>query len=124
LPPRHAGHWSRPSRKLDHLKSHVFNGFYQTDILVVARSADASGHRTDLQQIFACRSEKVLCLCAVFNHDWTWMFSITTGMQLPAASRARWVGRVIAADAGEAVEAVDYRTDVKKLIAVRRYEIT
>jgi hypothetical protein len=33
---------------------------------------------------------------------------------------------VIAADAGEAIEAaaVDYRTDVQKLIAVRRYEIT
>jgi hypothetical protein len=40
-------------------------------------------------------------------------------------ARARWVGRVIAADAGEAIEtaAVEFRTDIKKLIAVRRYEI-
>jgi hypothetical protein len=38
-----------------------------------------------------------------------------------AAARARWVGQVIAADADEAIEAaaVDYRTGVRKLIAVR-----
>jgi hypothetical protein len=42
-----------------------------------------------------------------------------------AAARARYVGQVIAADADEAIEsaAVGFRTDIKKLIAVRRYEI-
>ena len=42
-----------------------------------------------------------------------------------AAARARWVGRVIAADADEAIEvaAVEFSTDIRKLIAVRRYEI-
>jgi hypothetical protein len=42
-----------------------------------------------------------------------------------AAARARWVGRVIAADAHEAIEAaaVEFRTNVKKPIAVQRYEI-
>jgi hypothetical protein len=35
------------------------------------------------------------------------------------------VGQVIAADAAEAIEAaaVEFKTDVKKLIAVRRFEI-
>jgi hypothetical protein len=42
-----------------------------------------------------------------------------------AAARARWVGRVVAGDADAAIEmaAVEFRTDIKKLIAVRRYEI-
>jgi hypothetical protein len=42
-----------------------------------------------------------------------------------AAARSRWIGQVIAADAGEAIEAaaVEFRTDVRKLIAVRRYKI-
>ncbi len=42
-----------------------------------------------------------------------------------AAARARWVGQVIATSGDEAIEAaaVEYRTDVKKLIAVRRYEV-
>jgi hypothetical protein len=42
-----------------------------------------------------------------------------------AGARSRWVGRIIAADADEAIEAaaVEFRTDIKKLIAVRRYEI-
>jgi len=42
-----------------------------------------------------------------------------------AAARARWVGQVVASNADEAIEAaaVEYRTDVNKLIAVRRYEI-
>lgn len=42
-----------------------------------------------------------------------------------AAARARWVGRVIASTADEAVEvaAVEYKTDAWKLIAVHRFEI-
>jgi hypothetical protein len=42
-----------------------------------------------------------------------------------AASRARWVGQVIASTADEAIEAAatEFNTDIKKLIAVRRYEI-
>jgi hypothetical protein len=37
-----------------------------------------------------------------------------------AAATARWVGRVIAAGADEAIAApVEFRTEVKKLIAVR-----
>jgi hypothetical protein len=48
-----------------------------------------------------------------------------------AAARPRWVGQVIAADVTEAIEAaaVEYpysggcKTDVKKLIAVRRWEV-
>jgi hypothetical protein len=42
-----------------------------------------------------------------------------------AAARARYVGQVIAANADEAIEAapVDYRTDTKKLVAVRRWEV-
>ncbi len=42
-----------------------------------------------------------------------------------AAARARWIGRVIASTADEAVEvaAIEYRTDAWKLIAVRQYEI-
>jgi hypothetical protein len=42
-----------------------------------------------------------------------------------AASRARWVGQVVAISADAAIEAaaVEYRTDVRKLIAVRRYEV-
>jgi hypothetical protein len=42
-----------------------------------------------------------------------------------AASRARWVGQVIASTADEAIEAAatEFKTDVKKLIAVRRYKI-
>jgi hypothetical protein len=42
-----------------------------------------------------------------------------------AAARARRVGRVIASTADEAIEAaaVEFLTNVKKLIAVRRYEI-
>jgi hypothetical protein len=42
-----------------------------------------------------------------------------------AASRGRWVGQVIASNADEAIEAAAFvfNTDVKKLIAVRRYEI-
>lgn len=42
-----------------------------------------------------------------------------------AAATARYVGQVIAADAAEAIEAaaVEFKTDVKKLIAVRRFEI-
>jgi hypothetical protein len=42
-----------------------------------------------------------------------------------AASRARWVGQVIASTADEAIEAAatEFNTDVKKLIAVRRYKI-
>ena len=40
-------------------------------------------------------------------------------------ARARWVGRDIAHSAGEAIEAavVEFKTDVRKLIAVRRFEI-
>jgi hypothetical protein len=39
-----------------------------------------------------------------------------------AAARARYVGQVIAADADEAIAAaaVEFRTDIRKLIAVRR----
>jgi hypothetical protein len=42
-----------------------------------------------------------------------------------AAARARYVGQVIAVDADEAIAAaaVEFRTDIRKLIAVRRYEI-
>jgi hypothetical protein len=42
-----------------------------------------------------------------------------------AAARSRWVGQVIAADATEAIEAaaVEFRADVWKLIAVRRWEV-
>jgi hypothetical protein len=42
-----------------------------------------------------------------------------------AAARARWVGQVVAISADAAIEAaaVEFRTDVKKLIAVRRYEV-
>jgi hypothetical protein len=42
-----------------------------------------------------------------------------------AASRARWVGSVIASTADEAIQAaaVTFRTNAWKLIAVRRYEI-
>jgi hypothetical protein len=42
-----------------------------------------------------------------------------------AAARARWVGQVIAITSDEAVAsaAIEFNTDVKKLIAVRRYEI-
>jgi len=38
----------------------------------------------------------------------------------------RWAGQVIAADADEAIEAasVEFRTDIKKLIAVRRWKVT
>jgi hypothetical protein len=41
------------------------------------------------------------------------------------AAQARWIGRVIASTAGEAIEAaaVDLDTDAWKLIAVRRFEI-
>jgi hypothetical protein len=44
---------------------------------------------------------------------------------LPAAARARWVGRVIASTADETIEtaAVEFRTDAWKLIAVPAYEI-
>jgi hypothetical protein len=39
--------------------------------------------------------------------------------------RARWVGLIIAPSADAAIEAaaIDFRTDIKKLIAVRRFEI-
>ena len=39
-----------------------------------------------------------------------------------AAARAKWVGQVIATSADEAIEAAaaEYRTDARKLIAVRR----
>jgi hypothetical protein len=39
-----------------------------------------------------------------------------------AAAPARWVGQVVAGNASEAIEtaAVEFQTDVKKLIAVRR----
>jgi hypothetical protein len=42
-----------------------------------------------------------------------------------AAARARWVGQVIASDADEAIEAaaVEFGTDVRKLIAVRRWMV-
>jgi hypothetical protein len=42
-----------------------------------------------------------------------------------AAARARWIGRVIASSADQAVEAaaVEFKTDIKRLIAVRRFEI-
>jgi hypothetical protein len=38
-----------------------------------------------------------------------------------AAARARWIGQVVAGNANEAIEvaAIEFRTDVKKLIAVR-----
>jgi hypothetical protein len=38
-----------------------------------------------------------------------------------AAARARWLGMVVASHANEAIEAaaVEFRTDVKKLIALR-----
>jgi hypothetical protein len=43
-----------------------------------------------------------------------------------AASRARFVGQVIARSADEAIEvaAIEFNTNIKKLIAVRRFEIT
>jgi hypothetical protein len=43
-----------------------------------------------------------------------------------AAARARWVGRVIASTADEAIEvaAAEYKTDVWKLIAVHGFEIS
>ncbi len=42
-----------------------------------------------------------------------------------AAARSRWVGRVVAHSAEAAVEAaaVEFKTDARKLIAVRRFEI-
>jgi hypothetical protein len=42
-----------------------------------------------------------------------------------AAARARWVGRVIASTADEAVvaAAVEFKIDVKKLIAVCAHEV-
>jgi hypothetical protein len=42
-----------------------------------------------------------------------------------AASRGRWVGQVIASNAYEAIEAAafEFNTDIRKLIAVRRFEI-
>jgi hypothetical protein len=42
-----------------------------------------------------------------------------------AAARARWIGRVIAPNADAAVEAaaIEFNTGVRKLIAVRRFEI-
>jgi hypothetical protein len=41
-----------------------------------------------------------------------------------AAARARWIGRVVAPSADTAIEAaVEFSTDVRKLIAVRRFEI-
>jgi hypothetical protein len=42
-----------------------------------------------------------------------------------AAARARWIGRVVAPSADAAIEAaaVEFNTDVRKLIAVRRFEI-
>jgi hypothetical protein len=42
-----------------------------------------------------------------------------------AAARARYVGQVIAADADEAIRAaaVEFKTDIKKLIAVRRWKV-
>jgi hypothetical protein len=42
-----------------------------------------------------------------------------------AAARARWIGRIIASSADAAIEAaaVEFKTDIKKLIAVRRFEI-
>jgi hypothetical protein len=41
------------------------------------------------------------------------------------AARARWIGQIVAASADVAIEmaAMEFRTDVKKLIAVRQYEI-
>jgi hypothetical protein len=42
-----------------------------------------------------------------------------------AAAHARWAGQVAAADATEAIEAaaVEFRTDFRKLIAVRRWVV-
>jgi hypothetical protein len=42
-----------------------------------------------------------------------------------AAARARWIGRVVASSADAAVEtaAVEFNTDPRKLIVVRRSEI-
>jgi hypothetical protein len=42
-----------------------------------------------------------------------------------AAARARWVGQVIASTADEAIEAaaVEFKTDIRKLIAVRRWAV-
>ncbi len=42
-----------------------------------------------------------------------------------AAARSRWLGQVIAHSVDEAIEAaaVEFNTDVKKLIAVPAYEI-
>jgi hypothetical protein len=43
----------------------------------------------------------------------------------PAAARARWIGQVIASTADEAIDAaaVEFETDIRKLIAVRRHQI-
>jgi hypothetical protein len=42
-----------------------------------------------------------------------------------AAARARWIGQVVAASADAAIEAaaVEFKTDIKKLIAVRRWKV-
>jgi hypothetical protein len=42
-----------------------------------------------------------------------------------AAARARWIGRVIASTTDEAINAaaVEFKTDPRKLIAVRSYEV-
>ena len=42
-----------------------------------------------------------------------------------AAARARYVGQVVASTADEAIEAaaVEFRTDIEKLIAARRWEV-
>jgi hypothetical protein len=42
-----------------------------------------------------------------------------------AAARARYVGQVIAADAEEAIEAaaIEFRADIRKLIAVSRWAV-
>jgi hypothetical protein len=42
-----------------------------------------------------------------------------------AAARARWVGQVVASTADEAIDvaAVEFRADIRKLIAVRRWRV-
>jgi hypothetical protein len=42
-----------------------------------------------------------------------------------AAARARWIGRVVASTADEAIKAaaVEFKTDARKLIAVPAYKI-
>jgi hypothetical protein len=42
-----------------------------------------------------------------------------------AAAPPRWIGQVIAADATEAIEvaALEYRADIRRLIAVRRWAV-